>query len=86
MCGTSGRFSYKIFLPEPDKPASASVFIVRQYGGIDGDGDTLLSARLKTEEEIDFCVADLKGNLDVVGRQAKRHLRRASTSTVKVAD
>ena len=75
MCGTSSRISYKIVVPKSDRLAPASVWIVRQYGGIDEDGDTLLSAELKTDEEIDWCVNDLKKNLDEIGRRAKKHLR-----------
>ena len=55
----------------------ASVFIVRKRGGYLEDGTILLSSELKTEEEIDLCIDDLKRNLDDVGICAKKDLRQA---------
>ena len=77
MDETTGRIDYEVHGLNLEVPTRASVFIVRKYGGFLEDGTILLSHELKTEEEIDFCINDLKKNLDDVGRSAKRDLREA---------
>ena len=77
MDETTGRIDYEVHGLTLGVPTRASVVIVRKYGGFLEDGTILLSHELKTEEEIDFCINDLKKNLDDVGRSAKRDLREA---------
>ena len=70
MDETTGRIDYEVHGLTLGVPTRASVVIVRKYGGFLEDGTILLSHELKTEEEIDFCINDLKKNLDDVGRSA----------------
>ena len=78
MDETTCRIDYEIHGLKLGVPTRASVVIVRKYGGFLEDGTILLSHELKTEEEIEFCINDLKKNLDDVGRSAKRDLRQAN--------
>ena len=79
----TGRIGYRVHRPPPDRPNSCAVWIVVDWGGKTDDGTTCLSAELKTEDEIDFNIRDLKHNLDDIGKRAKMELKQANESVRK---
>ena len=79
----TGRIGYRVRIPPSDKPNSCTVWIVADWGGKTDDGTTCLSAELKTEDEIDFSIRDLKHNLDDIGKRAKMELKQANESVRK---
>ena len=72
----SGRISYKVHRASPATTTEPTVSIFVAYGSRDEHGDLPLASNL-VEPDIDSYIADLKRNLDEIGRQAKKELQEA---------
>ena len=83
MGNTIGRFTFKVLAPRKgEMPFNAIVEIGPKRWSTDENGSISLTPYLKTEEEIDSQISAFKADLDKVGRDAKRALRRANERTL----
>ncbi len=83
MSNTIGRFDYRIY--GEGRPAAREVDIsayvrihLKKWMTNRDNGDVLISGELRSENEIDTYIADLKADLDAVGVRAKAKFRKAS--------
>lgn len=85
MANTIGKFDYEITkMGENDQLPFDPIVILylKSYGVKSPGGVPTLSPTLMTDSEIDMYIQELKRDLDVVGRNAKKALATAKKQTV----
>lgn len=76
MSEHSGRISYKVHKASPETPAEPTLSIFVCHGPVDEHGQILIGDNI-VEPEVDAHIADLKRNLDEIGKRAKKELQEA---------
>lgn len=85
MSNTIGRFDFEVIAPGENDPYPfdpAIKLCVKNYGDSTRDGLPTMSANLMSEREIDDRIRDLKEDLEVLGKKAKRALASAREQTM----
>ena len=78
------RFDYRIVASKKGGiPFTPYIYFIPSFYSSDDDGCSLLSPQI-TESEIDGYIQAYKGDLDRMGKRAKRALRRAHKRTLEM--
>lgn len=84
MRDTIGQFDYQVTKIDKDSHLSFDPYILiclKHHGATTRDGAPTVSAKLVTEQEIDFHIEQLKLDLDKLARSAKVALTKAKKQT-----
>lgn len=86
MSSTIGRFDYKIIKMRKTGDRPFDPIVILQLGRWSSADVHVprISPHLMSDVEIDSYIAELKADLDAVGRRAKKALTRAKTETLKI--